>query len=312
VSGRRKHPTPPPASDQPTALAGRLSDGDLQVCRLLAEHQVLTTGLLALLLDVPSRTLQQRLATLTALRIVDRFRPHQPVGAGSASYHYLLGETGAAILAADPTTTHRGLGWDRARLLGLAQANGRLSHLLSVNTLLAQLTHAARHEPSVRLVCWWPAHRCQAHWGRLITPDAYARWQDPDGEVDFFLHHQPAVDQPAGLLDGYNELAAATGITTPVLLHAADPDQEAQLRRALAGQRPLIPVATANPVCGPLSEAVWLPTSSPASGPRYRLGALGHPDPWRPSHPPQPLHTAPSGRPTPAGGRLLDGAAGWR
>jgi hypothetical protein len=95
VSGRRKHPTPPPAGS-PTALAGRLSDGDRQVCRLLAEHQVLTTGLLAVLLDLPPRTLQQRLATLTLLRIVDRFRPRQTVGAGSAPYHYLLGDTGAA------------------------------------------------------------------------------------------------------------------------------------------------------------------------------------------------------------------------
>jgi hypothetical protein len=314
VSDRRKHPTPPPAPGQLAALAGRLTDGDRQVCRLLAEHQVLTTGLLALLLDLPPRTLQQRLASLTALRVVDRFRPHRPVGAGSAPYHYLLGETGAAILAADPTTTVGGLGWDRARLLGLAQANGRLSHLLGVNTLLAQLTHTARSQPCARLVCWWPAHRCHAQWGQLIGPDAYARWQDADGEVDFFLHHHPTqagVDPPGRLLDGYNELAAATGITTPVLLHAADPDQEAQLRRALASQRPLIPIATSNPACGPPTAAVWLPTSSPASGRRYRLGALGHPDPWQPPHP--PAHQRAVGAATDTGlGRLVDGPAGWR
>jgi Replication-relaxation len=315
VSARRKHPTPPTAGVPLTALAGRLTDGDRQVCQLLAEHQILTTGLLALLLGVPSRTLQQRLTALTSLRVVDRFRPHQPVGAGSAPYHYLLGDTGAALLTADPTSTiDGGLGWDRVRLLGLAQANGRLSHLLGVNTVAAQLTSAARHEPGVRLVCWWPAHRCQAHWGRLIGPDAYARWQDSHGEVDFFLHHQPAVDQPpAELLAGYNELAAATGITTPVLLHAADPDQEAQLRGALAGQRLLIPVASANPGCGPPTAAVWLPTSSPAGGRRYRLGALGRPDPWQQPHP--PAHQRAAGGPTvaalgPPG--LVDGRAGWR
>jgi Replication-relaxation len=316
VSGRRRHPTPPAAGEPLTALAGRLSDGDRQVCRLLAEHQVLTTGLLALLLGVPPRTLQQRLTILTALKVVDRFRPHQPVGAGSASYHYLLGDTGAAILAADPTTTDGGLRWDRTRLLGLAQANGRFTHLLGVNSLLAQLTHAARHEPGARLVCWWPAQRCHAHWGPLIAPDAYARWQDRDGEVDFFLHHHPtppAVDQPTGLLEGYNELAAATGITTPVLLHAADPDQEAQLRRALASQRPLIPIATANPGCGPPTAAVWLPISSPDSGRRYRLGALGHPDPWQQPHPPAPQHGAGAATVAALGPPgLVDGRAGWR
>src|SRR4029450_9153636 len=63
------HRSPPP-------LRGRLTPGDRQVCRLLADHQVLTTGLLALLLDAPPRTLQQRLTTLTSMRVVDRFRPH--------------------------------------------------------------------------------------------------------------------------------------------------------------------------------------------------------------------------------------------
>jgi hypothetical protein len=289
VSGRRKHPVASPPAGQLTALAGRLGDLDWQVCRLLADHQVLTTGLFALLLAVPPRTLQQRLTTLTALKVVDRFRPHQPVGAGSAPYHYLLGETGAAILATDTSTTVDGGGWDRGRLLGLAHANGRLTHLLAVNAVLAELTHTARHEPGTRLVCWWPAHRCHARWGRLIAPDAYARWQDPQGEVDFFLHHASA-DQPVFLLDGYNELAAATGITTPVLLYASEPDREAQLRDGLAGRQLLVPVATSNPAYGPPTEAVWLPSSSPADGRRYQLGALGHPDPWQPTNAPSPPH----------------------
>ena len=315
VSGRRKHPARPPAAEQLTALAGRLTDADWQVCRLLADHQVLTTGLLATLLGAPARTLQQRLATLTSLRVVDRFRPHRPIGAGSAPYHYLLGEAGAAVLAADTSTTVDRSGWDRDRLLGLAHANGHLPHLLAVNTLLAQLSHAARQQPGTRLVCWWPAGRCQARWGRLITPDAYARWRDPDGEVDFFLHHtpaQPAADQPAVLLEGYNQLAAATGITTPVLLYAGDPDGEAQLRDRLDdGRRLLVPVATSNPACGPPAEPVWLPTSSPDGGRRYRLGALGHPDPWHPTRPPRPPHAA-SPRPPPDWARPVEGPAGWR
>jgi hypothetical protein len=282
VSGGRTHPTTRPAAAPPlAALAGRLTDGDWQVCRLLADHQVLTTGLLATLLGVSPRTLQQRLATLASLRVVERFRPHQPLGAGSAPYHYLLGEAGATALAAADGSPE-GLGWDRAWLGGLAHANGRLTHQLAVNTLLAQLTHTTRQQPGTRLVCWWPAHRCQAHWGRLITPDAYARWRDPDGEVDFFLHHQPAAAEPDLPLEGYNDLAAATGITTPVLLHTSDPGQETRLRDQLTGQQLLVPVATSNPGCGPPTQPVWLPTSSLDGSRRYRLGALGHPDPWQP------------------------------
>jgi hypothetical protein len=294
VSGRRNHPAAPPPAAQLTALAGRLTEGDRQVCRLLADHQVLTTGLLALLLGTPPRTLQQRLTTLTTLQVVDRFRPHQPLGAGSAPYHYLLGEAGAAVLAADGSATADRPGRDRTQLLRLAYANGRLTHLLAVNTVLAQLTHTARHRAGTRLVCWWPAGRCQTQWGRLITPDAYVRWQDPDGEVDFFLHHptQPAADQPALPLEGYNDLAAATGITTPVLLYPGDPDQEAQLRDRLTGQRRLVPVATSNPADGLPTDPVWLPTSSPAGGRRYRLGALGHSNPWHLTRPATAPHAA--------------------
>jgi hypothetical protein len=314
VTGRRKHPVASRAGSL-TALAGRLTDGDWQVCRLLADHQVLTTGLLALLLAVPPRTLQQRLATLTSLRVVDRFRPSQPVGAGSAPYHYLLGEAGAALLATEYDGHLNGLGWEPGRLLGVAHANGHLPHLLGVNTLLAQLTHTARYAPGARLVCWWPARRCQAQWGRLISPDAYARWQDLDGEVDFFLHHtpaQPTNDQLAGLLAGYNELAAATGITTPVLLHTKDPDQEAQLRVQLASRQLLVPVATSNPACGPPTAAVWLPTSRPAGGPRYRLGALGHPNPWQPPDLPVLLPAILSRQRTASRTRLVEGPATWR
>ena len=170
----------------------------------------------------------------------------------------------------------------------MAHANGRLTHLLAVNTVLAQLTHTARHRAGTRLVCWWPAGRCQAQWGRLITPDAYVRWQDPDGEVDFFLHHhpaQPAADQPALLLDGYNDLAAATGITTPVLLSAGDPDQEAQLRDA--AHRPA--------AAGPGGH------QQPGLRAAHRPGVAANQQPhWRPAvstrraRPPQPLASHPT------------------
>jgi hypothetical protein len=285
---RGKQPTSRPAADHLPLVAGRLSDRDRQLCRLLHDHQVLTSDQLAHLLATRRRTLQQRLAELTALQVVDRFRPHTGVGAGSASYHYLLGETGARVLATETATSLEGLGWSREQLLRLAHANGALTHLLGVNSLLAGFTHAAHNRPQARLVCWWPARRCHARWGRLIAPDAYVRWQDPSGEVDFFLHYdpgQPELEQLAGLLAGYNDLAVATRITTPVLWWLTDADRETDLRRLLADQRLVVPAATANPTCGTPADPVWLPTSSPDGNPRYRLGELGHPEPWQPQHP---------------------------
>jgi hypothetical protein len=314
MSGRTKQPTGRPAADL-AALAGRLSDRDRQLCQLLYDHQVLTSGQLAQLLGVPARTLQQRLSDLAAFKVVDRFRPHTRVGAGSAPYHYLLGESGARVLAADAGTSLEGLGWQRDRLVTLANANGALAQLLGVNGLLAALTHATHTRPGYRLVCWWPARYCQARWGPLIAPDAYAHWQDPAGEVDFFLHHDPGqseLEQLVGLLAGYNDLAAATGITTPVLWWLPSPDREAGLRRLLAAQPLLVPAATATPACGHPADPVWLPTSSPDGGRRYRLGALGRAEPWQPTGTRTDLAAAP--RPTPNRSQPvgLEGRRAWR
>jgi hypothetical protein len=302
MSGRGNKPPSRPAADELSVVAGRLSGRDRQLCRLLCDHQVLTTDQLAHLLAAPRRTLQQRLGELTALQVVERFRPHTGVGAGSAPYHYLLGETGARVLATEAATTLEGLGWNREQLVSLAHANGALAHLLGVNSLLAAFTSSAHTRPQARLVCWWPARRCHARWGRLIAPDAYVRWQDPSGEVDFFLHHdpgQPELEQLAGLLAGYNDLAVATRITTPVLWWLASPDREAGLRRLLADHPLVVPVATANPTCGPPADRVWLPTSSPARCPRYRLGELAHAEPWQP--PATGSSTSPASRQPPPG-----------
>jgi hypothetical protein len=119
-------------------------------------------------------------------------------------------------------------------------------------------------------VCWWPAARCQAWWGRLIAPDAYARRRDPDGEVDpsSTTPHPPAADPHGVPLERDNELAAATGITTPVLLYAGDPRPAGPAARR---QLP-VPVASSNPACGQPADPVWLPTSNlhrtPGSGRR--------------------------------------------
>ena len=313
VSGRRNHPAAPPPADQLTALAGRLTAGDRQVCRLLADHQVLTTGLLALLLGTPPRTLQQRLTTLTTLKVVDRFRPHQPVGAGSAPYHYLLGEAGAAVLAADASATADRPGWDRAQLAGLAHANGRLTHLLAVNTVFAQLTHTARHRAGTRLVCWWPAGRCQARWGRLIAPDAYVRWQDPDGEVDFFLHHHPypTRSRPAR--------PPARGLQRPGRGHRHHHPRAAVRRRSRPGS-PAASAAHRPAAAGPGGH------QQPGLRATHRPGVAADQQPrWRPAvsarraRPPRPLASHPTshGRPTrrrtpPGGRRPVEGPAGWR
>jgi Replication-relaxation len=90
--------------------------------------------------------------------------------------------------------------------------------------------------------------------------------------VDFFLEYDRGTEdlgRLAGKLDGYVELAAASGIATPVLLWLPGPSRETAVRQAIG--RPAVPVATASPAVGGTNPAgpVWLPAGQ--HGPRRRL-----------------------------------------
>jgi protein involved in plasmid replication-relaxation len=238
-AGVRAAPGGRSAAVRLATLAGRVTDRDRALCRLLHEHRVLTSGQLTDLAFPSRNAAEHRLAVLHQLGVVDRFRPrHSP---GSAPYHYVLGPLGAALLAAEADQDPAELGYRRDRALALAHSQ-RLGHLLGVNSFFSALARAARGHPDAALEVWWSEQRCAAQWGRLVRSDGYGRWR---------VH--------------------GTGIRTPLLLWLPSQAREATARQALAGSS--LPVATATPhpdhtPAGPL----WLPLH--ASGPRRRLGQL--------------------------------------
>ena len=263
----------PRAAERLAAVAGRVTDRDRQLCRLLAEHRVLTIHQLTQLAFSNRDTAQDRLTTLHRLGLVDRFRPHRTPG--SAPYHYVLGPLGAALLAAHhhPDPVPALVGYRRDRTLALAYSQ-RLAHLVGVNSFFCALTHTARHQNGAELERWWSEQTCAAHWGRLVRPDGYGRWREHDTGVEFFLEYDRGSEplaRLAGKLPGYLALAQATGIRTPLLLWLPTPAREAATRQALAGSS--LPIATASPQpdhtpAGPL----WLPLQT--TGPRRRLAQL--------------------------------------
>jgi hypothetical protein len=214
------------------------------------------------------------------------------LGEGSAPYHYVLGEAGAQVLAAELGVEAHQLGYRRDRALAVAHSPA-LPRLLATNAFFAALARAARHQPGTALLAWWPPGRCAQQWGGLIRPDAYGRWRDPGAEVDFFLEvpaPQPAHDQPtsalpspgtigadpagdgwvhrlAEKLTGYAALAASTQIPTPVLLWFPSAELEAQARAAL----PDLPTPVATAWQTP-AAAAWLPLGT--TGPRRCIGTL--------------------------------------
>ena len=276
------------AGTQLATLAGRLTAADRALVRLLADHQVLAVQHAADLLYGSAHTARHRLLTLHQLRVVDRFRPLVPLGAGSASYHYVLGEAGAQILAAELGVESHELGYRRDRALAIAHSPA-LPRLLAIAGFFAALAATARADPGAALLAWWPAQRCAQQWGELVQPEAYGRWRQAGTEVDFFLETpQPDHDPPDALqlapadeetgwhqrltnkLAGYAHLTEGTRIRTAVLLWFPDPRVEAEVRARLPRLR--APILTGHHTPAGPAGPCWLPLGE--SGPRCNLTSL--------------------------------------
>ena len=289
------------------ALAARLTARDRWLLRMLHEHRVLTTTQIADLAFGTTRAATARMSLLYQYRAVDRFRPLAP--AGSAPLHFILDDAGAAVLAAEDGTTTAELGYRRDRAVAIALSPRLGPHHRSQRVLHRPGRRRPHQQRPAALECWWSERRCAAMWGDLARPDGYGRWtEQPPGQppvtADFFLEYDTGSEDLPRLiakLAGYADLAARTGIATPVLFWLPTPRREAALRARLAGppphstrdaasaaQIPGVPVATATPRTsrsGPAGPA-WLPAGT--AGPRLRLAQLAPPGTPSPAPGPQP------------------------
>ena len=107
--------------------------------------------------------------------------------------------------------------------------------------MFCALAAQGRQAGNAALTCWWSERRCAALWGDLARPDGYGQWTEhaPAGPVttDFFLEYDTGSEnlhRVAAKLTGYRDLAARTGITTPVLFWLPTARREAGLRALLA------------------------------------------------------------------------------
>ncbi len=280
IPSTREHPRPRPrgTAEQLAALAGRLTQRDRAILRLVHDHRVLTTGQLAEVWFTSQDRAEHRLRELTQARVLARFRPQAPHGEGSAPFHYVLGPLGAAVLAAEHGTDVRRLGHRADKALQVAHSQ-RLAHVVGVNGFFTALIAYARQDRSqgAQLAAWWSERACAHRWGQVVRPDGYGRWRQGNREVDFFLEYDRGtepLDRLAAKLHAYSELADATNIPTPVLFWLPTSGREATVRRALASGgrwgRVRFPVATASPTFGlDPAEQAWLPLGQ--TWPRRRL-----------------------------------------
>ena len=296
---KASRPTPRAANtaEHQAVLAWRLTPRDKWIIRMLWEHRVLTSHQITALAFPSFRSGRMRLRELWTWGVVDRFQPFVTVG--TAPMHYVLAPAGATVLAAEEGLDVKEMGYRHDRAFAVAHSL-RLAHMVGVNEWFTALVARARHPKpgeQVALTAWWSETRCARHFGDLVKPDGYGRWQHGNQSIEWFLEYDfgtEPLNKLAGKLAGYAALAQATGITTPLLIWLPTARREAAARRLLTrawhelDDPRDVPVATAtaellNPEAAPPSpaDAVWLPLDSPRDGARRRalsalLGAWPH------------------------------------
>lgn len=280
-----RHPRPVPrvaaSGEHHALLAHRLTERDRWLARMLHEHRVLTTNQVAELAFPNRHAAAARILHLYQWRVVDRFQPY--AARGGAPFHYVLDVAGATVLAHEDGLDPRDLGYRHDRAIGIAYSL-RLAHTVAVNGFFTNLVANARREHATgELRAWWPEHRCTRYFGDIARPDAYGRWRDTDGEIEFFLEHDWGTEPLAKLtrkLDDYHRLADVTGIATPVLFTFPTQRREASARRALQATLAQLPKPDAVPVAtsaldATATEEVNQPASPrwlPLTHPRGRVG----------------------------------------
>jgi len=112
--------------------ASFLQPRDKQICLDLYEHKVLTTHHLIGLHFSCHRIANRRLLTLCQSGVVQRFRPR--LEKGLAPLHFLLGDLGVLVVAAEMGVDVKDLKLPKDRLLRIAYIP-RLRHLVDLNAL---------------------------------------------------------------------------------------------------------------------------------------------------------------------------------
>ncbi len=255
---------PAPGSTLPYLLF-RTTPRDRWLLAMLAEHRVLTAEQITTLAYGTLRSANRRLSTLTELKLVERFRAN-PDRYGAQPYHYILGPSGALLVAAAHDLTPKQFGYDRAKLNRQAY-RADLAHTTGCNDLLVGLAAQHRTRPDQRLTVWWDQDSCIPIWGDVIRPDAYAVLTAPDStgavtECGFFFEYDTGTEsltQLAGKLRGYTRHGDAYGGHRPVLIHLPDAARELALHARITAEHPRCPVPLAT-VTGPgLEGPVWRP-----------------------------------------------------
>lgn len=232
---------------------------DREICRMLYEQRVLTTEQIADLYFDSLRRTRRRLQILAQRNIIERFRPHRP--SGSYPWHWILGELGAKIVAAERGVDLRQLGYRKDRAMAYA-FSPRLAHLLAVNGFMCRLSRACRDRTDLHLTDWVPEHRCGEALSGLVRPDGIGVLDNGRERVRFAVELDRGTENGSRLeekLNGYVRISRFR--EAPKLLAFVFPSErrEAEARRHLHNAGMTVATTTLSSAMTDPLGAIWLP-----------------------------------------------------
>jgi hypothetical protein len=180
------------------SIGSRLTSRDRQIALDCYHHHVLTTGQLQRLHFTGRRTAAVRLDLLYRLRVLDRFRPAARPGTGTTSYHWILDEAGAHIIAAHYGIERRALKWRHASDRAL-EDSPKLRHLTEINEFFAQLAYEAKSQRG-GLTEWYSERAIHGLFGGIIWPDGYGVLTLRDRPPVHFLPELDRATEPTATL----------------------------------------------------------------------------------------------------------------
>ena len=190
--------------DRVFELASHLTERDREIVLSLYDHQLLTTDQLELLYFSSKRRAQDRLLFLYRQRLLDRFYPPSPFGAGKPQAHWLLDEAGAILVAASLGIERKQLSWSRRDDWA---SHPQLRHRLELNRFVTDLIGATLNDQVLGVRAWYSSRDAAEllHTERL-RPDCGFVLDTAAGAIECWLEWDRGTETQARLeskLHGY-------------------------------------------------------------------------------------------------------------
>jgi hypothetical protein len=261
-------------------LAPHLTERDREIALVLYDQQVLTTDQLQLLFFSSRRRAQDRLLFLYRHRVVDRFYPTSPFGAGKPQAHWLLDEAGAILVCAMLGLERKQLGWRRRDDWA---SHPQLVHRLEANRFVTDLIAATLPDASIGVSAWYSSREAAERLGvrEFVRPDASFLLDTASGAIECYLEWDRGTETREALmrkLDGYRlaegRLHYEAKQSCNVLFVVPGPGRVATLSRAYHDLEPKREKHRQSPYLVDLDGRS--PLLAATVGDLHRVGPLGH------------------------------------